>query len=153
MSRYIDVSENVIEMYRGIVENYFPTLLNCHVKILFDTKKRTSEGNIVLASIKKSNDLIKYFTEDEVDEGYDFVLFLDKNCWDNIEDIDRERIIRHELCHVLVDIDSLKTPYKLIGHEISDFYSEIERNVDDPRWRERVGSLTYEIYEQIRDDK
>lgn len=153
MSRYCDCCDDVIEIYDSIIRFYFPVLLNCKIKLIFDTKKRTSGGKVVLASIKKSNDLIRHLTDNECEDGYDFIMTIDQNAWENIDDVDRKRIIRHELRHIDIDLDSAKNPYKIIDHTITDFYEEVELNQDDPRWAERVVSLVAEIYEQKLDDK
>jgi len=66
---------------------------------------------------------------------------------DNIDDIDRSRVIRHELRHTSVDDEAKKNPYKVRTHTIEDFYSEVDLNADDPRWRARVATLLNVKYE------
>lgn len=153
--RYEEVTEHVLDMLKSVRAQYFPELKNAKIKVLFDLKKRKSGGRIVLGRIMKTNDLIRQLTKDEVEviEGYDYIITLDKTCWDHVPDEDRLRILRHELRHALFDIDSENDPYKLLSHSISDFYEEVEMNQDDPRWRERVASLTETIYEQQKEAK
>jgi hypothetical protein len=50
-----------------------------------------------------------------------------------------------------VDIEA-DNPYRLLDHDVSDFYEEQELNRDDPRWKERVASLAETIYEQMKDE-
>ena len=151
--RYEEVSEKVMDMLKELRAKYFPELRNAKIKALFDLKKRKSGGRLVLARILKTNDLIRHLTKDEVEaiEGYDYIITLDKLCWDSIDDADRTRILRHELRHTLFDIESENDPYKLVSHSISDFYEEVELNKDDPRWRERVGTLVEDIYAQEKE--
>lgn len=151
--RYEEVSEKVMDMLRELRAKYFPELRNAKIKALFDLKKRKSGGRLVLARILKTNDLIRHLTKDEVEaiEGYDYIITLDKLCWDNIDEADRTRILRHELRHAFFDIESENDPYKLVTHSISDFYEEVELNKDDPRWRERVGMLVEDIYAQEKE--
>jgi hypothetical protein len=94
--------------------------------------------------------MMRFFTIDESGsrEGYDYVMRLDKKAWDLMEKPDRVRLIRHELRHSNVDIDSETNPYKLRGHTIEDFYSEIRLNQDDPKWAERIGAATLSAYER-----
>ncbi len=80
------------------------------------------------------------------DRGYDYIIFLDKLMWDNTKDVDRLRVISHELSHTVVDEDK----YKLRIHTIEDFFSEVERNKKDPRWRQRVGSMMVGKYEELK---
>ncbi len=151
--RYDEVSDHVLDLLREVKSNDFPELVNARIKVLFDLKKRKSGGMIVLARIIKTNDLIRHLTRNGADhhEGYDYIVTLDKKCWENITDLDRIKILRHELRHTFFDIESEDNPYKLLNHSVSDFYEEVELNKNDPRWRERVATLTEDIYEQEKE--
>jgi hypothetical protein len=151
--RYEEATPMVLDMLKELKAKDFSELKNAKIKVLFDLKKRKSGGQIILGKIMKTNDLIRLLTKDEVEviEGYDYIITLDKKCWDNIPDDDRVRILRHELRHTHFDIESENDPYKLVSHSISDFYEEVEANQKDPRWRERVGTLAEDIYEQEKE--
>jgi len=150
--RYEDVAETVMEMYRKVKSQYFPELKNAKIKVLFDLKKRKSGGRVVVGRIVKSNELLRHLTKNAyAEEGYDFIITLDRKCWDHITDEDRVKILRHELRHISFDIESEDSPYKLVNHSILDFYEEVEINQSDPRWRERVATLTEDIYEQEKE--
>ncbi len=147
MSRFSDVTQDVKDMIRSVRAEHFPELRNAEILPLFDKKKRMSGGALVLGRIQKSNDLIKKLTDEVVDEGYDYIMYLDKKMWESSAEMDRERVIRHEFRHCFVDLDARGTPYKLIGHTIEDFYEEVELNEDDPRWRVRLAEITYAAYD------
>lgn len=151
-TRYEDAPE-AEPLLRKVRNDHFPELVNADILILFDLKKRGSKGMVVLARIMKANDLIRHLTTNEksVAEGYDYIITIDKVFWDNTAEADRERVIRHELRHTFFDIDAEENPYKLIDHDITDFYAEVEMNRDDPRWRERCASLTKDIYDQMKE--
>jgi hypothetical protein len=148
MGKFEDVSENVYEMMKNVIKEHFPELVNARFKILFSTKKKTSGGKICFAWIQKTNDLIRHLTTEEADseDGYDYIIYIDKLIWDNIEETDRIRLMRHELRHTHVDLESSSNPYKIRGHSIEDFYSEIELNKDDPRWAQRVAVVAESLY-------
>jgi hypothetical protein len=153
-NRYEEVDSSVISALSAIRRKSFPELVNAKIKPLYDLKKRVSGGAIVLARIMTPNELIKHFTADEqkgIDDGYDYIIIIDKVVWQSTGDTDRERLLRHELRHTFVDIEA-DSPYKLIDHDVSDFYEEQELNRDDPRWKERVASLTETIYDQMKDE-
>ncbi len=147
MSRFASVTQDVKDMIRAVRAEHFPELRNAEILVLFDKKKRMSGGALVLGRIQKTNDLIKKLSDEVVDEGYDYIMYLDKKMWESSADMDRERVIRHEFRHCFVDLDARGTPYKLIGHTIEDFYEEVELNDDDPRWRLRLGEVTYAAYD------
>jgi len=145
--RFENCTDDVAEIKKKMIEKHFPELAGCNICLIFDLKKRMKGGNIVLASIQKPNEMLRFFTIDDAgSEGYDYVMRIDKNAWENIEEIDKERLIRHELRHTSVDFDS-DSPYKIRDHSITDFYSEINLNEDDPRWAERAGAVTLSVYE------
>jgi len=152
-SRYDEVNDHVLDLLKEVRSQDFSELVNAKIKVLFDLKKRKSGGMLVLARIIKTNDLLRHLTKNGVDinDGYDYVITLDKKCWDNITDLDRIKILRHELRHTFFDIEAEENPYKLLNHSISDFYEEMELNKNDPRWRERVATLTEDIYEQEKE--
>jgi len=151
--RYEEVNEDVMSLLKEVRTEYFPELKNAKIKVLFDIKKRKSSGMLVLARIMKTNDLLRHLTIDEAEaiEGYDYIIALDKTCWENIIKDDKIRIMRHELRHAYFDIESEENPYKLQNHSISDFYEEVEFNKDDPRWRERLAAVVEDIYEQKKE--
>jgi len=50
--------------------------------------------------------------------------------------------------HVFVDE---KDKAKLVGHEIEDFYQEIELNKDDPEWGRKLVRLMTDVYDQEKE--
>lgn len=146
--RFEEVTDNVYDVLRNVRTEYFSELANANILPIFDTKKRVSKGKLVLASIRKVNELQRFLTINESGslDGFDYILTIDKEAWNIAEDIDKVRIIRHELRHTEVDGSSDK-PYKLRGHSIEDFYSEVELNKDDPRWAERLVASVTSIYD------
>jgi len=153
--RYEEVTEEATRLLDEVETKYFPELRNAKIIMLFDLKKRTSGGRVVLGRIMRTNDLLRHLTKDEAEaiEGYDYIISLDKQAWDAIQREDRIRLLRHELRHAYFDIESETNPYRLIDHSITDFYEEVELNKDDPRWRERVATVVADIYEQQKEER
>jgi len=151
--RYEEVTEEATKLLNEVEAKHFPELRNAKIIMLFDLKKRTSGGRVVLGRIMKTNDLLRHLTRDEAVavEGYDYIVTLDKQGWDAIGKEDRVRLLRHELRHTFYDSESEANPYRLIDHSITDFYEEVELNKDDPRWRERVATVVADIYEQQKE--
>jgi hypothetical protein len=152
--RYEEVTDDASRLLDEVQAKHFPELKNAKIILLFDLKKRTSGGRVVLGRIMKTNDLLRHLTKDEAGamEGYDYIVTLDKQGWDAIGYEDRVRVLRHELRHTFYDIESEDNPYKLIDHSITDFYEEVELNKDDPKWRERVATVVADIYEQQKEE-
>jgi len=153
--RFEDVTGSVKDLSREIIAEFFPELRNVKINYLFDLKKRMSNGKLVLGRCQKTNDVIKYLTIDEAgdEEGYPYIIYLDKCAWDSITKPDQIRLMRHELRHVMLDSESIRNPYKIAPHDIEDFAEEVELNRDDVRWAERVANLAEQIYSQRRDQE
>lgn len=147
MSRYEKANETVIGSVEEIKKEYFPELVNCYITTIMDTKKKKVNGELAFARIKKANDIEKYLSFDEKTfDSTDFFLFIDKNIYEEVPESYREKIIRHELRHVLYD-SSKKDPYSIIDHDVKDFKAELQLNKDDPDWKEQATEIANMIYE------
>jgi len=153
--RFEQATDEAKGLLKEVQAEHFPELLNANILLLFDLKKRVSGGKTVLGRIQKTNDLLRHLTIEEAhdDDGFDYLIYIDKVCYENITKEDRIRLIRHELRHILYDANDERNPYKIIPHDIEDFVEEININVDDPGWASRVAELTLTIYEQMRDQE
>src|SRR5512139_2369639 len=118
--RYEKVTNDVRRLLDKDLKDYFGELKNAKIMALFDVKKRTSGGQIVMGRIMKTNDLLRHLTRQDASsaEGYDYIITLDKKGWDTLNDKDRIRLLRHELRHTYYDIDAEANPYRLIDHTI-----------------------------------
>jgi hypothetical protein len=154
--RFEQAPQKAIEMLASVRKDIqFNQLVNANILVVMDLKKRTSGGKLVAASLSKTNDIERFLTLNEAftEDGYDYIMRIDKALWESpIEDIDRIRIIRHELCHADVDAEADK-PYKIQAHEVEDFYSEILFNQDDPKWMVRLGGVLESIYSKEKENE
>jgi hypothetical protein len=149
--RYEECTDELVEVFLDVLESRFPAYQNLNFKLIFDTKQRMSKGRLVFASIELASPKIKFFSKDDVAvDGYDYVIIVDKKAWELASATNKKRIISHELRHVFIDE---KGNYKIIGHEIEDFYAEIKLNQDDPEWAVELGSLVKAVYEQEKELK
>ena len=149
MSRFIDIDENVVEVFISTMEERFPSLAQLKIKLIFDTKRRIRQGEIVLASTELASEKLKFFSRDNVAiEGYDVVIIFDMKAWELSDATDRKRIMSHELRHIFID-ESGKV--KLLPHDVSDFRIEQKLNEEDPDWALKLSMLVNDIYEQERE--
>lgn len=152
-SRFIEGTQEAVDLMNQIREEHFPMLKDANIKILFDTKMRSKGGKMVLGRILKANDLIRRLTDNIAEEGCDYIMFLDEVVFENIERDDKIRLIRHELRHCRVLGTEEKPKYKVTPHDIEDFVIEIELNKDKIDWAKRAAELASTIYDQMGDDK
>ena len=149
MVRFVEADESVVEVYIKAMEHRFPSLAQLKIKLIFDTKRRITQGKIALAMVELANDKIKFFSKDKIAVGgYDIIIIFDMKAWELSDDKNRMRIMSHELRHILIDE---KGKLKLIPHDISDFREEQRLNVDDPDWGLKLSTLVNDIYEQEKE--
>ena len=152
--RYCTAPDDVFELKDKLIEEFFPELKSAHIEILIDSKKKIQGGRLTLAYIKPANELIKYFTQDEVASGYgfDYIMFINKKALEVINEKDLIRLVRHELRHCFHDIEKTN-PWKVIDHDIKDFKAEIRLNSDDLDWGDRLAEKVQLMYEQEKEAK
>jgi hypothetical protein len=144
--RFEDVGNDVYQLMEDVIETEHRHLREAAICILFDNKKRKSGDRYVLGRIKSTSEELKAFAVNDEGQMYDYVMFLDKEVWLRISEDDQKCLLYHELCHCKVNEDATNQ-YKIQGHEIETFYSEIERNKDNPRWAERLGAIAEAVHD------
>lgn len=150
--RFEDVPQQINDFVETVKNDNFPELDAAIILVLFDTKKRKSGGRYVIGRIKKANDEVRVMAADSNGISPDYVMFLDKQIWDVLDDRDQERIVKHELYHCETNFESDTNQYKICDHEIQTFYAEIEENQDDSRWVERVSVIAESVYDSEQPD-
>jgi hypothetical protein len=147
--RYENADESLTSVFKEVIEERFPSLAPLNFKLIYDTKKVTKSGRTILASIELPGQKLRFFTSDsDVEEGYDYILYVNQKAWEFATEKDRKRLLSHELRHVFIDE---KGNCKIIGHEIEDFYAELELNRDDPEWGRNLATLVTDYYDQEKD--
>lgn len=149
--RFEDGPKDIYDIINKLIDERFPELEASKFIVLFDNKKRKAGGRYVIGRIKKTNDELKVLSLDDDGIAPDYIMFIDKNVYEVLDDKDKERVIFHELCHTEVNFDS-DNQYRIKDHEIQSFYAEIEFNSDDQRWAERVGTIAESVYDPENQD-
>ena len=146
MTRFTDIDDGLVEVFLNVLEERFPSLIQLKIKLIFDTKKRVKQGKVCLATTELANDKIKYFSKDTIAlEGYDVVIAFDRKAWELADEINKKRIMSHELRHIFI---TEKDEVKLLPHDVSDFVAEQKLNKAEPDWAIKLVQLVDDIYEQ-----
>jgi hypothetical protein len=149
MIRFTDVDDDVVEVFLSVMEERFPNLAQLKIKLIFDTKRRIKQGEVILASAEVSSDKIKFFSKDDIaTDGYDVIIVFDQKTWELANAADRKRIMSHELRHIFIDEQD---KIKLLPHDLSDFRMEQQCNVDDPDWKFKLATLVNDVYDQEKE--
>ncbi len=148
-SRFKEAPDWVVQMVADVrKERFEDALMGAEILVLWDTKKRLSQGRYVFGQMKLAKDLERMLTESNIlPDGYHYIMSLDMEVFQRIEHADRVRLIRHELRHGEKDPENQAKPWKIRPHDIEDFKVEMALNEDDPRWGERLAEVAGAIYE------
>ena len=147
-SRFEEAVTEVTEKVNYVVRNKFPSLNGCNIEVVMDTKKRKSGGKFVLVKLEKASPIVRHISaSNTIPDGVDYILYIDKTVYGEMNDTDRERIIAHGLYHADVDFDK-EIPYGIRKPTVQTFYEEIADNDDDARWAERLDLMAEGIYDR-----
>jgi hypothetical protein len=154
MSRYYEADQSVKDVLIDLVynEGRFPNLRAANIKVVMDCKPKVDKLTeaVTFASIKLANEVEKYLTKDGHNlDGIDYILFINDVVWELADAANKKRIISHELRHTFIDE---KGNYKIIKHDLEDFYAEVELNRDDPMWAQSLGTIALAKIEQIKEE-
>lgn len=150
MVRFYEPDQATLELIEEVRRERFGNLVNAKIKVIMDGKEKINKtsGKVEFAYIKKPNDIENFLVCN--DEEYDYFLFIHKLVWELASFDNKKRIISHELRHTHIDENG---NYKLVPHEVEDFYIEIEMNREDPRWALDLAEMTRLTFEQRKEDR
>lgn len=157
--RYEDVEEKVNEQLQKVILDYgFSDIADAKFKIVYRTKKKGKRDFITFAEICATSEMVKFLTSSEIEDGYDYLIIIDKNIYEVLDEKDQIRLLRHELRHtdVVVNEKTGTLTYGTRTHTIEDFFEdvEIENKPDgDMHWKERAVSIAVSIYDKIEEEK
>ena len=147
-SRFEEATTEVINKVQEVMRAKFPSLVGCNIEVVMDTKKRKSGGKHVLVKLDKTTPIIRHISADNTNpEGVDYILYIDKTVYNEMNEQDRERVIAHGLYHADCDFEK-DIPYGVRKPTVQTFYEEIADNSDDPRWAERLDLMAEGIHER-----
>lgn len=126
--------DNITEPYRileQVIKNDRPDLKDVKFALAWHNGWRANaDGLMTMGQCRKRSDLDK-----EIDE-YDFIIMLNEKAWPGLSDINKERLIFHELCHAQVSIDTNGEPMlddrgrivcRVRRHDFEDFTEVIQK--------------------------
>lgn len=146
--RFYEPDAATLELVDEVRRERFGNLVNANIKVIMDSKEKINKtsGKVEFAYIKKPSDIENFLVDG--DEEYDYFIFIHAMVWELANPDNRKRIISHELRHAHLDE---KGNYKIVEHEILDFYMEVELNRDEPRWGQDLAETVRLTYEQRKE--
>jgi len=153
MGRFYEADQSVYDLVEDLMIERMSYLREYHIKILMDPKVKIDKlrGAMVFASIKTTNDVEQFLSKDGHHlGGFDYIMFIHELPWELADEMNKKRILSHELRHCFIDD---KGNCKTVKHDIEDFYAEVELNKDDPAWAQSLGTIAMAKYEQMKEEE
>jgi len=150
MGRFYEADQSVYEIMDDLIHERFGNLRAANIKILMDSKVKIDKlrGNVTFASVKGANEVERFLSKDGHNlSGMDYLMFINDLVWEMAGDKDKKRIVSHELRHCFLDD---KGNFKIIRHDIEDFYAEVKLNEEDPMWGQALSTIVKAKYDQIK---
>ena len=122
-AEFYEVSEELETIARELIQDHHSHLVEARIKYLFRTgnwevKKRETWGQA-----KKVGKEVNYLT------GYDFIITIHRDVWDQLEGKEKRALLDHELQHCSAGSDDAGNKIWYIqGHDVEDFYAIIKRH-------------------------
>jgi hypothetical protein len=148
--RYYEAEANEYVLLIGLIKERFSYLANSKIRLLMDRKPKIDKlkGVMVFAMIKLANEVEKFLSEaNQSTDGVDYIIFVNDFVWAMSNVKDKKRILSHELRHAFVDDEG---NYKIVRHDIEDFYAEIKLNEDDPMWGQALSTVAMAKFDQMK---
>lgn len=135
MAREVTIKpcEDAYRIARDLISQYHPhlaeegdVLLSC----VTTTARRTSGGQEVYASTIKASDLVRFFAplSEKAGRKPDFVILISESAWAFADARERAAMIDHCLCCITARDGKRGRTYKLVGPDVHEFASVIERH-------------------------
>lgn len=122
-AEFYDASEGLINLAHELIQEHHGHLIEAKIKYLFRTgnwevKKRDTWGQA-----KKVGKEIKFLT------GYDFIITIHQDVWEQLNNEDRKALLDHELQHCSAGTDNVGNKVWYVqGHDLEDFHAIIRRH-------------------------
>lgn len=126
-----EIHENYVSR---IVNNHRPDLAQARIVTMFRRGNWSSKQKDTWAATKRISREIATLMGGE---GGDYLITVNQDIWENLNEAQRIALIDHELCHCLRgDDDKHGNPkWQTVGHDIEEFFAIIKRHGD---WSEDV---------------
>jgi hypothetical protein len=120
--RYEEAPE-VEKVAQKIIGKYHSHLVEAKIHYLFRKGPWTAQNRETWGKAAKVTGVNHYLT------GFDFIITVSRDVWDELTESQREALVDHQLEHCNKDTDSNGNPkFNIIGHDIEDFVSVIDRH-------------------------
>ena len=106
-----------------VLPNWHPELKGYAIAYIGKPKLGTRAGKSIMAKIRRASPLESFLS------GFEIVLMIDTDTWENLEIPQRTALLDHEFCHVTVELDKAgNEKLVMVGHDLEEFGDVVRRH-------------------------
>jgi hypothetical protein len=123
-TQYDPAGELVEKIALDLIRQYHTHLVNAKIAYLYINKDITVRGKKAVATAEKCGPKTKALS------GYDFIVTIVYEKWNQLEDKQKYAILDHELCHCWVEDNDQtgETRFRILPHDFEDFGDVLKRH-------------------------
>lgn len=133
-----------------LIGPYHPHLAEARILYLFTNQERKSKGKVVVAFTSKLSGAAKYLSSgdtEDIDEGYDFLILISAEVWEQFTESQRRAMVDHELSHCVGEETDDGFKWTITAHDVEEFSAVIERH---GLWNREVRHFADQLAEQLK---
>lgn len=117
--KWTEAAQSVLSTAQNLIDNFHPVLSRARICFVFRSEAQKQGNRMIVGGACKVPDKMQPFLE------YDFLIWLSEEDYTGMDDLRREALIDHELCHCAGDPIN---GWKLRPHDIQEFSDVIKRH-------------------------
>lgn len=118
--KWTEASSSVIKFAENLIENFHPILKEARIAFVFREKAQKQGERYILGQCTKVPEKFQPYLE------YDYIIWLSEEDYAEMDDLRREALIDHELCHC--KFSGQTGTWGIRPHDIQEFSDVIERH-------------------------
>jgi hypothetical protein len=122
-AEFYDASEDLESLARDIIQEHHSHLVEANIKYLFRTGAWEAKKRDTWGQAKKVGKEVNFLT------GYDFIVTIHRDVWEQLSPEHKQALLDHELQHCSAGTDDAGNKVWYIqGHDVEDFHAIIRRH-------------------------
>lgn len=118
---YWKCDDSIVKIAEELINLHHPDSAYANICFLFRAEHQKSGQKVVLGKCSKQSDKVKIL------HGFDFIIEFAHDIWQELNDIQRQALILHELKHIeLTEGKDGEVKLRLAKHDIEEFRDVVE---------------------------
>lgn len=117
---WAEAAPSVIHTAENLIENFHPVLVNARIAFVFRSEAQKQGDRMILGQCTKVPAKFRPYLD------YDYIIWLSEADYMAMDDLQREALVDHELCHCKYNAET--GTWGIRPHDVQEFSAVIERH-------------------------